>query len=54
MPEVSEHEHGANGNRAQSLRQIIEHEGYIARSPTPGEREALEAGIGAMGIPQRG
>jgi hypothetical protein len=51
---VSEHEHGANGNRAQSLRQIIEHEGYIARSPTPGEREALEAGIGAMGIPQRG
>ncbi len=51
---VSEHEHGANGNRAQSLRQIIEHEGYIARSPTPGEREALEAGIGTMGIPQRG
>jgi hypothetical protein len=51
---VSEHEHGANGNRAQSLRQIIEHQGYIARSPTPGEREALEAGIGAMGIPQRG
>lgn len=51
---VSEHERGANGNRAQSLRQIIEHEGYIARSPTPGEREALEAGIGALGIPQRG
>jgi hypothetical protein len=51
---VSEHEHGANGNRPQSLRQIIDHEGYIARSPTPGEREALEAGIGAMGIPQRG
>jgi hypothetical protein len=51
---VSEHEHGANGNRAQSLRQIIEHQGYIVRSPTPGEHEALEAGIGAMGIPQRG
>lgn len=51
---VSEHEHGANGNRAQSLRQIIEHEAYISRPPTPGEREALEAGIGAMGIPQRG
>jgi hypothetical protein len=47
---VSEQESGGNGNRANSLRQIIEHEGYISRSPTPGEREALEAGIGAMGI----
>jgi hypothetical protein len=47
---VSEQERGANGNRANSLRQIIEHEEYISRSPTPGEREALEAGIAAMGI----
>jgi hypothetical protein len=51
---VSEQEHGANGNRAQSLRQIIEHQGYIARTPTPGEREALETGIGGMGIPRHG
>jgi len=47
---VSEQERGGNGNRANSLRQIIEHEGYISRSPTLGEREALEAGIAAMGI----
>jgi hypothetical protein len=51
---VSEQEHGANGNRAQSLRQIIEHQGYVARSPSPGEREALEAGIDAMDIPRAG
>jgi hypothetical protein len=47
---VSEQGRGANGNRANSLRQIIEQEGYISRSPTRGEREALEAGIAAMGI----
>lgn len=51
---ISEQQHGANGNRAQSLRQIIEHQGYIARPPTPGEREALETGIDAMGIPRSG
>ena len=47
---VSEQERGADGNRANSLRQIIEQEGYISRPPTTGEREALEVGIAAMGI----
>lgn len=28
---ISDQEHGANGNRAESLRQIIKHQGYIAR-----------------------
>ena len=42
---VSEQEHGANGNRAQPLRR---------RPPTPGEHEALETGIAAMGIPRYG
>jgi hypothetical protein len=51
---VSEQEHGANGNRAQSLRQIIEREGYISRPPTAGEREALEKGLDALGIPRAG
>lgn len=45
---VSERERGGNGNRARDLRQIIEHEGYISRSPTPGEREALETGVKAL------
>jgi hypothetical protein len=49
---VSEQERGDNGNRANSLRQIIEHEGYISRAPTPGEREALETGLDSMGIPR--
>ena len=51
---VSEQEHGANGNRALSLRQIIEHQGLIARLPTSGEREVFEAGLKAMGIPRSG
>jgi hypothetical protein len=38
-------------NRAWSLRQIIEHEGCISRPPTAGEREALERGLGELGIP---
>lgn len=33
-----------NVNRAHSLRELIRSEGYIARPPTPGEYEALEAG----------
>jgi hypothetical protein len=49
---VSEQEPGANGNRAQSLRQIIEHGGYIARPPTTGEAEALRAGLDKLGIPR--
>jgi hypothetical protein len=47
---VSEREDGGNGNRANSLRQIIEYEGYISRPPTSGEREALEEGIVALGV----
>ena len=41
-----------NVNRARDLRQIIETEGLISRAPTAGEREALEAGLAAMGISQ--
>jgi len=40
-----------NVNRARSLRQLIETEGLLSRAPTTGEREALEAGLGAKGIP---
>jgi hypothetical protein len=35
----------ANANRALSLRQLIDREGFLARAPTQGEREALEAGL---------
>src|SRR5216683_3347056 len=48
---VSGREHG-NANRAQRLRQVIEGEGMIARPPTAGEREALEAGLKALDIPK--
>jgi len=40
-----------NSDRANSLRQLIEHQGLISRPPTTGEREALETGLAAMGIP---
>lgn len=46
---VSETAYGDNGNRAHSLRQLIEREGYVARAPTAGEYEALERGIRALG-----
>ena len=39
-----------NAEPARSLRQLIETEGCVARPPTAGEREALEAGLGALGI----
>lgn len=48
---VAETEHG-NANRAASLRHIVDSEGYISRPPTAAEREAVEIGLGAMGIPQ--
>jgi hypothetical protein len=51
---VSEREKGGNGNRANSLRRIIAEEGYISRAPTPGEAEALRAGLDSMGIPHAG
>jgi hypothetical protein len=47
---VSEQDRGQNGNRANSLRQIVKHDGYISRAPTPGEAEALRAGLDKMGI----
>jgi hypothetical protein len=47
-------EGSGSGNRAEQLRQTIDHEGMIARAPTVGEREALEAGIDSMGIPRVG
>ena len=34
-----------NPNRARDLRQLIDREGVIARAPTKGEYEALEAGL---------
>jgi hypothetical protein len=40
-----------NVNRAQSLRQLIQAEGLVSRAPTAGEREALETGLEALGIP---
>jgi hypothetical protein len=40
-----------NSNRAQSLRQLIGHQGLVSRPPTTGEREALETGLDALGIP---
>jgi hypothetical protein len=43
---------GHDASRAQSLRQLIETERYISRPPTIGEREALETGLDAMGIPR--
>jgi hypothetical protein len=46
----SDQEYG-NANRALRLRQIIEHEQFISRPPTAGEREALEAGLDVIGIP---
>ena len=49
---VSEGGDGHDADRARSLRQIIEAEGYISRPPTAGEREALETGLDAMGIPR--
>jgi hypothetical protein len=36
-------------NRALRLRQLVEAEGAISRPPMPGEREALEAGLTALG-----
>jgi len=50
---VSESAYGDNGNRAHSLRQLIQAEGYIARAPTAGEYEALEQGIKALGADRR-
>jgi hypothetical protein len=37
-------------NRLPRLRQLIEAEGAISRPPMPGEREALEAGLTALGF----
>jgi hypothetical protein len=41
---------GHDANRAVFLRRLIENEGYIARPPTVGEREAVERGLAAMGV----
>jgi hypothetical protein len=42
----------SGANRARRLRDIIASEGFISRPPTPGEREALEAGLREFGIPK--
>jgi hypothetical protein len=43
---------GGNDNRGRRLRQLIESQGIIGRVPTAGEREALEVGLGVLGIPR--
>jgi hypothetical protein len=45
---VSESTSG-NANRANSLRQLIERQGYLTQPPATGEYEALERGIKALG-----
>ena len=40
-----------NTEGGRSLRQLIEAEGYVARCPTAGEKEALKLGLDTMGIP---
>lgn len=42
---------GGSISRAYRLRQIIESQGLIARAPTTGECEALEAGLKVLDIP---
>jgi hypothetical protein len=49
---LAEGQQGHDADRAQDLRRLIETEGYISRPPTIGEREALEIGLDAMGIPR--
>lgn len=41
-----------NANRVNDLARLVEREGCLARPPSAGEREALEAGLEAMGIPR--
>lgn len=43
-------EGAGDANRAYSLRQIVEHEGYLSRPPSVGEKEALRIGLDAMGV----
>jgi hypothetical protein len=45
---------GGQGNtdRAYSLRELVEDEGYLSRAPTRGELEALRNGLDAMGTPR--
>jgi hypothetical protein len=40
----------SGGNGGQRLRDRVAAEGFIARVPSDGEYEALEAGLGSMGI----
>jgi hypothetical protein len=41
-----------NAGRAAELVRLVEREGFIARRPDAGEREALEAGLVTLGIPR--
>jgi len=47
---VSEGSSSGNFNRADSLRELIRHQGLISRPPAAGEREALEKGLADLGI----
>jgi hypothetical protein len=44
-------EGSSNYNRANDLRHLIEHQGFISRPPSTGELEAVVTGLEAMGIP---
>jgi len=48
----SQERHG-DANRGKRLRQLAD-EGLISRPPTPGELDALAAGLDALGIPRAG
>jgi hypothetical protein len=48
---VNGDDNSGNANMANSLRQMVSSGGYVSRAPTPGEREALRAGLDEMGVP---
>lgn len=39
-----------SANRGRSLRRPVERQRFLCRPPTAAEREALEAGFGALGV----
>lgn len=49
---IAEGDNDHNANRAGDLVRLVEREGCLARPPSAGELEALDAGLEAMGIPR--
>jgi hypothetical protein len=43
---------GHDASRALDLLRLVQREGHLSRPPTIGEREAVERGLDAMGIPR--